>query len=1197
MRYSSAKKNKKRIAISMFVIAISSFFIFAQPVLAVAGVPAILHHQGRLLDSSGNLLGGSSGTNYCFRFSGYDDASVGGTDNKLWPASAPSTMTVNVKNGILNVDIGDTNSGGDILDFDFNSTDEIYLNIEVASSSGGSCAGITSFETLSPRQRIVSSGYALNAKKVGGFTPAQSATDDQIPVLTSGTLVLGAATAGLRAVATNTLTFQSGVTGDMHFFSSANKLTSSGNLTIAGILDSIGINLAGDSITDFTGTGLSVSGGALNVDTSQNIAKLSNLTSNGLLRTSGSDGTLSVDTNTYITSALTSLNGLSDAVQSFAIGVFGSAPDFVSSGGIHTLNIPMASGSGVTAGLLSKSDYDIFNNKQDAGNYLTGLSGDITASGPGLAGATLADTTVSAGSYTYGSFTVDSKGRITAASNGSTPEVPLTFGTGLTRSLNTITLDTTQNITNLSNLTTNGFIKTVNSDGTLSIDTTTYLSGNENITLSGDISGSGTTAITTTIGAGKVTDSMLAGNISYGKLSLAGAILDSDLAGSIAASKLIGSDIVTVGTITSGTWNGSVVDAVYGGTGVNNGSNTITLGGSLTTVGSFSTTLTTTGTTTLTLPTTGTLLTTTGSGVSLTGVGLLATANIFTTNGALSAPANTFNGTWITGGSATTTKPYILIEPSSATSNTWSTSGTGLGVNSASGFTGNLIHLLQNGTTRFSVSGSGAVAFTSGAIVTGSPVFTGTNNSGLITTPFNNTGSGGGTGTVLALQTAGNNRATIRGFATGDLAFTTNGTTEAMRIDSSQRVGVGLTTMTEELDVLGTVQVKAKSGSDNIFFTATNSAGTNIAQMKEASSGGYGGLIFNGARQDASGGSGVFFSGYVGTTTSGNNAAIEFRGNGGTIASLSDLPSGIPIAKFSARAGSATVDYMTLSYDGKLGIGDTTPTSLLSVGSTSQFQVNSSGAIAAAAGVTSSGTITFSGLTTCAGLQTNGSGVLSCTSDQNLKDVHGEYTRGLDAIMGIVPQTYSWKTDSYLNDGGILYSGVIAQNVEQFIPEAVNTGVLGYKQVSQMTLLVTAINAIKELDLKIVPMTDLSTDTPQSLGSLMKDFLENANNTLQEVFFGKVHTKELCLDDICITKTQLQQLLQQQNVQPSQNGGGSNNSSGSGSTDDGTATGEATPPAEKSTGGNDSAPLSAEEHVLPVDSGTPSPVDVSAPSE
>jgi hypothetical protein len=49
-----------------------------------------------------------------------------------------------------------------------------------------------------------------------------------------------------------------------------------------------------------------------------------------------------------------------------------------------------------------------------------------------------------------------------------------------------------------------------------------------------------------------------------------------------------------------------------------------------------------------------------------------------------------------------------LIEPSTVTtSNTWSTNGTGLGVNAPSGFTGNLLDLQVNGTGRFNVTPNG----------------------------------------------------------------------------------------------------------------------------------------------------------------------------------------------------------------------------------------------------------------------------------------------------------------------------------------------------------------------------------------------------------------------------------------------------------------------------------------------------------
>lgn len=249
--------NKKKLLFLNVTFVVAVVFVLSTFVLPVekvysAGAPTIINHQGRLLDSSGNLLGGAGGTNYCFRFSFYDDSTVGSPDNRLWPTPTPQKMTVNVKNGIFNVGIGDTSVGGDTLNYDFNSTSDTYLNIEVANSSGGSCVGVSSFETLSPRQRIASSGYALNSNAVGGFTPAQSATGNQIPVLTGGNLTLGATNAGLSATGTNALTFQSGVTGDLQFFSNLNKLTASGDLTIAGKATTTGLslNLGSDATGD-----------------------------------------------------------------------------------------------------------------------------------------------------------------------------------------------------------------------------------------------------------------------------------------------------------------------------------------------------------------------------------------------------------------------------------------------------------------------------------------------------------------------------------------------------------------------------------------------------------------------------------------------------------------------------------------------------------------------------------------------------------------------------------------------------------------------------------------------------------------------------------------------------------------------------------------------------------------------------------
>ena len=70
--------------------------------------------------------------------------------------------------------------------------------------------------------------------------------------------------------------------------------------------------------------------------------------------------------------------------------------------------------------------------------------------------------------------------------------------------------------------------------------------------------------------------------------------------------------------------------------------------------------------------------------------------------GAASTPPVSFTGSWFTGGTSTTTKPQVLIEPTGTTSTAWSTNGTGLGVNAPSGFLGNLLDLQLNGTRKWS---------------------------------------------------------------------------------------------------------------------------------------------------------------------------------------------------------------------------------------------------------------------------------------------------------------------------------------------------------------------------------------------------------------------------------------------------------------------------------------------------------------
>lgn len=87
-------------------------------------------------------------------------------------------------------------------------------------------------------------------------------------------------------------------------------------------------------------------------------------------------------------------------------------------------------------------------------------------------------------------------------------------------------------------------------------------------------SGANLTALNASnLASGTVPLARLSG-ITTSELSATAGITNAQLAGSIAAAKLVGSDIATVGTITSGVWNGTAVGAQYGGTGLNTSAST-----------------------------------------------------------------------------------------------------------------------------------------------------------------------------------------------------------------------------------------------------------------------------------------------------------------------------------------------------------------------------------------------------------------------------------------------------------------------------------------------------------------------------------------------------------------------------------------------------------------------------------------------
>ncbi|MCK5022248.1 MAG: tail fiber domain-containing protein, partial [Candidatus Pacebacteria bacterium] len=129
-------------------------------------------------------------------------------------------------------------------------------------------------------------------------------------------------------------------------------------------------------------------------------------------------------------------------------------------------------------------------------------------------------------------------------------------------------------------------------------------------------------------------------------------------------------------------------------------------------------------------------------------------------------------------------------------------------------------------------------------------------------------------------------------------------------------------------------------------------------------------------------------------------------------------------------------EIFTIEEGGNVGIGDSTPTYQLTLSTDSAYKLSS--------------------------------GTWSYTSDEKLKDINGDFTRGLEALDDLYPVYFNFKKD---NEIGALsdreYIGLIAQDIQKTVPEAVTQGEDGYLKVEQDAIMWTMLNAIKELNLKV----------------------------------------------------------------------------------------------------------------------------------
>jgi len=155
------------------------------------------------------------------------------------------------------------------------------------------------------------------------------------------------------------------------------------------------------------------------------------VTNVSILTANGFSGTVSNPTTTPALTLSTTVTGiLQGNGTSISAATTGNLTDSTSgSDGITITNgsgailgsgtsIAQAAATSSQNGYLTSTDWNTFNNKQAAGNYITALTGDGTASGPGSAALTLSTVNSNVGSYTNAAITVNAKGLVTAASSG-----------------------------------------------------------------------------------------------------------------------------------------------------------------------------------------------------------------------------------------------------------------------------------------------------------------------------------------------------------------------------------------------------------------------------------------------------------------------------------------------------------------------------------------------------------------------------------------------------------------------------------------------------------------------------------------------------------------------------------------------------------------------------------------------------------
>lgn len=185
------------------------------------------------------------------------------------------------------------------------------------------------------------------------------------------------------------------------------------------------------------------------------------------------------------------------------------------------------------------------------------------------------------------------------------------------------------------------------------------------------------------------------------------------------------------------------------------------------------------------------------------------------------------------------------------------------------------------------------------------------------------------------------------------------------------------------------------------------------------------------------------YSAFARFQAGGNNRAIDFTvagdGNTVTFQARNTITGGGDNMIISESGGQVSI----CPVNGNVGIGTTTASAQLHTTSSVRFATLGAGAV-----------------------QSDASGNLSVSSDERLKNIQGTFTPSIAVIRGITPILYKYNKESGLEMENT-YAGFSAQNVMQYIPEAIGKDSAGYYTFNDRPVLAALVNCVKELQKEI----------------------------------------------------------------------------------------------------------------------------------